>query len=414
MLAAVHAGGALVDRVPALDLVAEDVDVVVERLGRRERRLVGELDGLVDPADDLLVEPLGLALLEHALLLEPAGEDLDRVALAPLRDLLLGAVLLGVGHRVAAEAVGDRLHQDRLALLARRLDRLGDDRVGVEHVHAVALQARDAEALAAAVQVGHGRVALERGAHAELVVGDHEDHRQLPQRGEVERLAEGALVGRAVAEHAQGDLVGALVVAGERHPGGQRQVAADDAVAAHEAVLEVEHVHRPAAPVRDAVLAAEQLGHHAVGVRAARERVAVGAVGGDQVVLVAQRPHGADDRRLLADREVQEAADLGLGVHLARALLEAADEHHRLEPLAGAVAVGQLPLLAAPLLGHVCHLAPGSYRVADDGPRVRATHSARTRPTPRPATGRGGRSARARPPRGRGPRRRARRGAGRG
>ena len=94
----------------------------------------------------------------------------------------------------------------------------------------------------------------------------------------------------------------------------------------------------PPRPCETPVLAAEQLGHDPVGVGAARERVAVRAVGGDQVVLVAHRADGADDRRLLADREVQEAADLRLRVHLARALLEAADEHHRLEPLARGVA----------------------------------------------------------------------------
>src|SRR4051794_18152014 len=78
LLAAVHAGRALVDGVPALDLVAEHVDVVVERLGRRERRLVGEADGLVDDTDDGLVDAVGLALLEDALLLQAAREDLDR------------------------------------------------------------------------------------------------------------------------------------------------------------------------------------------------------------------------------------------------------------------------------------------------------------------------------------------------
>jgi hypothetical protein len=85
--------------------------------------------------------------------------------------------------------------------------------------------------------------------------------------------------------------------------------------------------------------------------------VTVRAVGRDQVVLVAHRADGADDGRLLADGEVEEAADLRLGVHLARALLEAADEHHRLEPLARGVAVGQLAL-GGPLpllLGYVGH-----------------------------------------------------------
>ena len=141
------------------------------------------------------------------------------------------------------------------------------------------------------------------------------------------------------------DLVEAEVVRRQREAGGERQVAADDPVAAHEALLEVEHVHRAAAALAQPVDAAEELGHDAVGVRAARERVAVRAVRRDEVVLVAQRARRADDRRLLADREVQEAADLRLGVHLAGALLEAADEHHRRQPLARDVGLGELGLL---------------------------------------------------------------------
>ena len=118
----------------------------------------------------------------------------------------------------------------------------------------------------------------------------------------------------------------------------------------------------PPRPCETPVVAPEQLGHDVVGVRAARERVAVRAVGRDQVVPVAHRAHRADDRRLLADREVQEAADLGLGVHLARALLEAADEHHRLEPLARVVTSRQRPGSAgALLLPHVGHRG-GRYR----------------------------------------------------
>src|SRR3954470_16586041 len=47
VLALVHAGRPLVDRVPAAHLVAEDVDVVVERRGRGERGAIGERDRLV-------------------------------------------------------------------------------------------------------------------------------------------------------------------------------------------------------------------------------------------------------------------------------------------------------------------------------------------------------------------------------
>ena len=119
LLAAVHLGRALVDGPPGGHVAGEDVDVVVEGVEVGEGRLVGELDGLVDGLDRLLVELLELVLLDHVLVHEPLGERLDRVALAPLLDLVLGAVLLGVGHRVAAEAVGHGLHELRLALLAR-------------------------------------------------------------------------------------------------------------------------------------------------------------------------------------------------------------------------------------------------------------------------------------------------------
>ena len=102
-------------------------------------------------------------------------------------------------------------------------------------------------------------------------------------------------------------------------------------------------MHRAAAAAAQPALLAEQLGHHALRLGPARERVAVGAVGRDQVVGVAHGAGGADDGCLLADGEVQEAADLGLRVHLAGALLEVADEVHRLEPLARGVGRGQRP-----------------------------------------------------------------------
>ena len=105
-------------------------------------------------------------------------------------------------------------------------------------------------------------MALDRGPHPVEVVLDQEEDRQLPQRRQVHRLAEVAGVGGAVAEHADGDRVFALVLGGEGEAGGDRQVAADDPVAAHEAVLGVEDVHRAAAPAAGPVDPAEELGHH--------------------------------------------------------------------------------------------------------------------------------------------------------
>ena len=194
--------------VVAVNLLVEHVDVVVERGRLGEGGALGELHRLIHLSHGVAVDLLALLGGERAFALQQGAERGDGVALAPPRDLLLGAVVLGVGHRMAAEAVGDGLHKQRAALLAHAAQRLGDDGVGVEDVHAVAAHAGHAERLALALKVGHGGVARERGAHAELVVDHHEHHRQAPQRGEVERLAERALVGGAVAERAERDLVG--------------------------------------------------------------------------------------------------------------------------------------------------------------------------------------------------------------
>src|SRR4029450_7214890 len=67
-------------------------------------------------------------------------------------------------------------------------------------------------------------------------------------------------------------------------------------------------------------------------------------VGADQVVVVAHHRGGADDRRLLADREMQEAAGLGLLVLPSRLLLEAANQHHLREQLSTYGGVWELRL----------------------------------------------------------------------
>ena len=66
---------------------------------------------------------------------------------------------------------------------------------------------------------------------------------------------------------------------------------------------------------------------------AAHQRVAMLAVGRDDRVVGLQRLHRADGDRLLADVEMQEAADLGGAVQLGAFLFEAADAHHLAQEL---------------------------------------------------------------------------------
>ncbi len=184
------------------------------------------------------------------------------------------------------------------------------------------------KALAARVQRRRrGRAPLRR-AHRVLVVLDDEDHRQRPQRRHVEGLVDLALVGRAIAEIGEADVLVVPVLVGEGEPGTQRHVGADDAVPAIELLLLREHVHRAALALGVAALAAGQLGHHALGVHAAGEHVPVVAVSRDALIALDRRRLQPDDHGLLADIEVAEATDQPHAVELPSPLLEAADQQH--------------------------------------------------------------------------------------
>ena len=158
---------------------------------------------------------------------------------------------------------------------------------------------------------------------------------QLPQRGDVERLRERALLGGAVAEEAQHDLP---LLADLRRPGRagrMRDPGRDDARGAEEAVGDVGQVHRAADALAEAVLAAVDLGHHRLGVGPARDGVAVAAVGREELVVGPERRDRADDRRLGAVGEMRVPADHArmLQERALDALLELADPQHlRVDP----------------------------------------------------------------------------------
>ena len=107
-----------------------------------------------------------------------------------------------------------------------------------------------------------------------------------------------------------------------------------DGVRAEVAALDVVEVHRAAVAVRAALDLPVELGHERVRVRAARQRVPVGAVGRGEDVAVLHRLADADRDRLLADRDVQEARQLARAEPLLHLLLEAPDEEHLAQEVA--------------------------------------------------------------------------------
>ncbi len=151
---------------------------------------------------------------------------------------------------------------------------------------------------------------------------------RLPERGEVVGLVDGALVDRAVAHEGHAGALQALVLEPVGEAGAERHLAADDAVAAPVVAGGVEEMHRAALALGAAGHLAVELRHERVQLHADRDGVAVVAVGGDDVVVLAHQRAAADGHRLLADVEMQEAADLLGLVGAQAALLEPADAHH--------------------------------------------------------------------------------------
>ncbi len=137
-----------------------------------------------------------------------------------------------------------------------------------------------------------------------------------------------SLVGGRIAEEADGEPVLAPVSGRKGHPRGERYLSSDDAMPTVEEVLDVKQVHRAPFPFAVASASSEQLRHHHPGIGVSSERVAVISIGGQDEIIGSNRFHCSDCNRLLADVQVAEAGDLRQAILLARAFLEAADQHH--------------------------------------------------------------------------------------
>src|SRR6185503_6394693 len=236
---------------------------------------------------------------------------------ADLLDLFAGPVLRRVRHRVAAVAIGLHFQDERALAGAAPGDRLVARSLHGSDIHAVDLLARNVEGGAALGKIGQGRGARHRRAHGVTVVLDHVDHRELPQLRHVEALVDLALVGRAVAEIGDADEIIAAVTVGEGEPRPERDLGADDAMAAVEVLLHAEHVHGAALALGIAAAASGEFGHHAVGFHPAGEHVAMVAVPGYDLIALLQGHLHADHDGFLADIEMAETADRTHAVELA-------------------------------------------------------------------------------------------------
>ena len=98
-----------------------------------------------------------------------------------------------------------------------------------------------------------------------------------------------------------------------------------NAVAAKHAALDIEKVHRTTKAFGAARFLTEQLGDHLAGWGAFGDSVSVFTVGCQDVIIRIQGRERANGDGLLADRQVQEPADLLLGVGLCECLFHPSD-----------------------------------------------------------------------------------------
>src|SRR6516165_3328120 len=299
------------------------------QLGRlRFRRVLCELCRRGDAIPDLTVDLLELRL-RRSTFQQTSTCLIDRVVLGTHSvDFIPGAILCRVGHRMAAITVRHHFEDDRPLAGSGVLGGGKPSLVYGEHAHAVYLLARDAIGSTAMKQVGARRGAIDRRPHPVSIVLDHVNDRQLPQRGHVEALIDLPLIDRAIAEIGDRDLPVCAIMMGKGEPGSDRHLRADDAVAAKEAHLPAEHVHRAALAVRLAATTPGQLGHDAPGIHAAGQHMAVIAIGRDNRVAFLERCLHADDDRFLPDIEVAVTAYQPHAVHLPSPLLEPPDQQH--------------------------------------------------------------------------------------
>ena len=87
-------------------------------------------------------------------------------------------------------------------------------------------------------------------------------------------------------------------------------------------------MHRAALAAAQAILAAEDLGHHGLGIAPLGDAVAVAAVGRGDAVLVAQVQADADTGRLLAGVQMDETRNVAGREFLMHGVLELANQAH--------------------------------------------------------------------------------------
>ena len=179
----------------------------------------------------------------------------------------------------------------------------------------------------------HGNILDRQGpvegrAHGIQIVLANKNHRQFPQRGQRQALVKSAHIGRAFAKETQGHIRLAPVFRGKGNPRGNGHMAADNGVAAHEALRHVKIVHGAAPALGTAIHLAEQFRHSRIHIPDPGQIMAVVPIGRHDIIRGLNRRHRPNRHRLLAVVQVQKATDFAPRIRTRRFFLKAPNANH--------------------------------------------------------------------------------------
>src|SRR5216684_5548325 len=145
-----------------------------------------------------------------------------------------------------------------------------------------------------------------------IVLAD-EQHRQAPQRGDIQRLVKRTGARRTIAEKYHADVLSALRLRSPRRPRGEREIAGHDTGRPQHAVRCVDQVHRTAATAAQAIPPAQNFGESRLNITTLGEHMAMPAMTREQHVLALELGADTDCNGFLSGGKVRESRDLAGG-----------------------------------------------------------------------------------------------------
>ena len=168
-------------------------------------------------------------------------------------------------------------------------------------------------------------------AGAPIIIFHPENHRQLPELGDVQRFVKHAFFHGAVAEEDHGDSLFTFDLSGVSGAAGEREAAADDGGGMNDADFGRGDVKRPGAALAVAGGAADDLGQDFLGVAALGDDMAVVAMGGEDIIVFIEPVANRNAGGFLADVNMKMAAhQAGVFVVEADAMFFGAPDHQHL------------------------------------------------------------------------------------